>query len=526
MFIATCLALAAARPSLAQMDQAWRDTRPGQPARLLQTADGDLMLAGSMVVPSAIGGAAFYDSIIARYSPDGAQRWLWQSNETQNDRLSDVTLDTAGNAFVVGVVGTSFWGQAPYAARIMKLSPSGQRLWTSTYVPNRAGFDTAPAGIRIAPDGGIVIFGQDYGAGTERDVFIARFSPNGAHQWTFRRAGPVWDFVFDLAFDANSNTYWVGSTSRPGTSLNGGCLGKLNTAGQEMWTWLQPVAPNVGGALSRLSIDHVGNLVATGHTEHFPGYQDGMLVKVSPGGQQQFLSIWDGPDGRWDRFFTHAILSDNSIVVSGDTYAGDGAEYYDVPTIRFTPEGGELWADIYGSTLHFPNDTEEWSLNMFALPSDQILTISTDWARPGYDYALHRYSRDGQLLERVVREIPGVDIKDIPVGCAVHDSARHAVFLLGWGAGPPSNPAADHFTLVRINLPASTPSCVADMDNGSGSGTPDGGVTIDDLLFFLTVFSSGDVRADLDNGTSTGTPDGGVTIDDLLYFLARFESGC
>jgi hypothetical protein len=27
-------------------------------------------------------------------------------------------------------------------------------------------------------------------------------------------------------------------------------------------------------------------------------------------------------------------------------------------------------------------------------------------------------------------------------------------------------------------------------------------------------------------GTGTGTPDGGVTIDDLLYYLLRFEAGC
>lgn len=32
--------------------------------------------------------------------------------------------------------------------------------------------------------------------------------------------------------------------------------------------------------------------------------------------------------------------------------------------------------------------------------------------------------------------------------------------------------------------------------------------------------------ADVDDGTSTGTPDGGVTIDDLLFFLLRFEQGC
>jgi predicted dienelactone hydrolase len=68
--------------------------------------------------------------------------------------------------------------------------------------------------------------------------------------------------------------------------------------------------------------------------------------------------------------------------------------------------------------------------------------------------------------------------------------------------------------------------CPADLDDGNASGVPDGGVTIDDLLFYLGLFEQGVVRADTDDGTGTGTPDGGVTIDDLLYYLVRFEAGC
>lgn len=68
--------------------------------------------------------------------------------------------------------------------------------------------------------------------------------------------------------------------------------------------------------------------------------------------------------------------------------------------------------------------------------------------------------------------------------------------------------------------------CPTDLDNGSGSGTPDNAVTIDDLLFFLVKFEVGDATVDLDNGSGTGTPDGAITIDDLLFFLIRFEEGC
>jgi hypothetical protein len=78
----------------------------------------------------------------------------------------------------------------------------------------------------------------------------------------------------------------------------------------------------------------------------------------------------------------------------------------------------------------------------------------------------------------------------------------------------------------RIVLPRSPAICVADTDDGTGNGVPDGGVTIDDLLYFLFAFEQGLLSTDVDDGSSTGTPDGGVTIDDLLYYLARFEAGC
>jgi len=68
--------------------------------------------------------------------------------------------------------------------------------------------------------------------------------------------------------------------------------------------------------------------------------------------------------------------------------------------------------------------------------------------------------------------------------------------------------------------------CIADLDDGSGFGVPDGAVTIDDLLFFLVSFESGHPAADVDNGLASGRADGGVTVDDLLYFLLRFEAGC
>ncbi len=68
--------------------------------------------------------------------------------------------------------------------------------------------------------------------------------------------------------------------------------------------------------------------------------------------------------------------------------------------------------------------------------------------------------------------------------------------------------------------------CVADVDDGTGTGTRDDAVTVDDLLYYLEVFATGDIAADIDEGSGTGTHDDAVTVDDLLYYFERFQAGC
>jgi hypothetical protein len=117
--------------------------------------------------------------------------------------------------------------------------------------------------------------------------------------------------------------------------------------------------------------------------------------------------------------------------------------------------------------------------------------------------------------------------------CVVQDTATLGVnvsFSIADSAGTATVAAtrAGAFEVVWVKFTVSQPACPADVDGGAGNGTPDGAVTIDDLLYFLIAFEQGISDADLDNdGDATvGVPDGAVTIDDLVFFLARFEAGC
>jgi hypothetical protein len=147
----------------------------------------------------------------------------------------------------------------------------------------------------------------------------------------------------------------------------------------------------------------------------------------------------------------------------------------------------------------------------------------------GYSYA------DGQFWDDTLFEIPAGAVRAEVRVYYQTTSREYIEFLRDENTGGPGNageiaynqwllqgkskPAVMDFATIQLT-------CPSDLDDGSGSGTPDQAVTIDDLLYFLVAFENGTLDADLDNGTFTGTRDQAVTIEDLLYFLVRFEMGC
>jgi hypothetical protein len=118
---------------------------------------------------------------------------------------------------------------------------------------------------------------------------------------------------------------------------------------------------------------------------------------------------------------------------------------------------------------------------------------------------------------RVVRDFA---FRSTPSARGLSDASEVAMGVLF------RDPDPSGFFVWAILLASIDEGCPADLDDGSGTGAQDGGVTIDDLVYFIGQFTAGSTEADLDDGSGTGTQDGGVTIDDLVYFIEHFTLGC
>ncbi|MGH7132157.1 MAG: GC-type dockerin domain-anchored protein [Phycisphaerales bacterium] len=69
--------------------------------------------------------------------------------------------------------------------------------------------------------------------------------------------------------------------------------------------------------------------------------------------------------------------------------------------------------------------------------------------------------------------------------------------------------------------------CLADVAGLGGAPTPDGQLTVDDVVVFLSAFFSNNLAiADVAGLGGVQGPDGTITPDDLVLFLSRFFGPC
>lgn len=205
-----------------------------------------------------------------------------------------------------------------------------------------------------------------------------------------------------------------------------------------------------------------------------------------------------------------AALLSNGIANVGGPYFWEslGRDIYGLVLLP-TPEGG--YRGVFGLTAVDANSVGEWVGWADAMtPTNSSSQVVAFQGVPN------------RLLDLVTPGTIPSTPPQLPLPRASGIDDRGRVVVTAW-VGPTTADAHERLFLLD---PRPHVSCPADVDDGTATGTPDGGVTIDDLLYFLVLFGDGSVGADLDDGSGQGRPDGGVTIEDLLFYLDHFTAGC
>ena len=187
-------------------------------------SDDTAVVVGSVYVPIGLA-----DLFVRRYTSSGTEYWtkIWDS-AAGNDIVRGVARDVDDNVLLTGEVYAPI-GLANIWTR--KLSDTGLELWTEIHDSKGSDNDIG-RGIAGAPDGSVVIAGQEYTANDFAAAWVRKVSPDdGAEMWTHIHdgVGAGQDIARAVAIDPMNGAIYV--------------AGQEYEAGNFATLWLRKLTP-------------------------------------------------------------------------------------------------------------------------------------------------------------------------------------------------------------------------------------------------------------------------------------------
>jgi uncharacterized delta-60 repeat protein len=330
----------------------------GEAVDITLDENGNVYVCGTIVSEET-----YYDYITIKYTSSGTRQWLSRYNGEANnaDGASALVIDNSGNIYVTGSSSNEY----PIAGNCVtiKYNPLGTEDWIANYnLPGRS-LDEAAAMIKDEMDN-IYITGKSAGFDSFNDYCTIKYDPNGNLLWTVRYNGPAnyHDEPSAIAIDFEGNIYVTGRSFGTGTNFDYTTI-KYSPSGVEHWVMRYNGSDNDIDEATDLVIDNFGNIYVTGKSKGSSTDFDYTTIKYDPSGSEQWIAQYNGPGNEYDE--AKYIVLDNSgnIYITGNS-KGLGTEI-DIATIKYHPEGNEIWTAIYAGPEGAWDDSRDIKVDIY-----------------------------------------------------------------------------------------------------------------------------------------------------------------
>ncbi len=287
---------------------------------------GNVYIAGTINGATGGGTWALSELYLIKYNSSGTKQWtqIWGSDKY--DIANGVSLDSAGNIYVVGTTDGSFDGQTnngDYDLCLTKFNSSGTKQWARIW-----GTSSHDSGNGVSVDSA----GNVYVAGISLNIFnysylcLTKYNSSGTKQWMQTWGSSKNDLGYDVSVDRDDNIYVTGNAggSFDGQSNNGDYdlfLTKFNSSGTKQWTRIWGSDESDGGY--GVIVDGNNNVYVAGHTggsfdgQSHNGERDLCLTKFNSNGTKQWTRIWGSSIDDFGR--SVCVDSTGNIYVAGST---------------------------------------------------------------------------------------------------------------------------------------------------------------------------------------------------------------
>jgi len=373
------------------------------------TVDGsaNIYVTGASHSWDAGSGTYRYDYATIKYDPNGNELWVrrYDGPGNEDDSAKDIAVDASDNVYVTG----SSTGDGTYKDyTTIKYDSNGNELWVRRYDGPGHYDDWAQA---IAIDGSGNVYVTGYSCADEPmwtlyhppyDWATIKYDSNGNELWVRRYGCPSgWcedyhcdDYAYAIAIDSYDNVVVTGGVLRwdpynAWTESEYTTI-KYSSNGEIVWV----ATSEFEGTACAIAIND-GSIYVTGY-----GWGDGLwdyfTVKYSSSGVAQWTKTYDGPASLYD--FPQAIAVDDvgNVYVTGKSKELEaGNERWDYATIKYGPDGDELWCQRYNGPGNHDDEARAIAVDG---SGNVYVTGYSRGSGTGPDYATIKYDPNGATL--------------------------------------------------------------------------------------------------------------------------------
>lgn len=287
-------------------------------------------------------GAGGMDALLVKYTPTGALLWAKTWGGARDDYAIAVAVGPDGYIYVTG--WTLSFGAGSFDIFLLKLAFNGTLVWGTTWggggwdQGNDIGFDAS---------GNIYVVGETESYGPCcRSAVLLKFSPNGSVLWSTSYNEAFLDALgssrgISLTVDSKGNVIIAGYTEWAyGPDLQNDTILLLKYDASGNLTWQEDWSTQGRGQDATIGFrapttDADGNIYLAGlHADECqtPSADcdfDALVLKLDSGGNFQWARTW-GTAGTYDAAFSVALDSSRHLLVSGvrDLYDYRGETFF------------------------------------------------------------------------------------------------------------------------------------------------------------------------------------------------------
>lgn len=291
------------------------------------------------------------DFMTVRWSAAGSQLWAVPFDNPapgpQEDWAYGLTLDVAGNAYVVGGSNNQFM--------TVKYNSAGVQQWATSFSGVSMGEAYAVA---VDAIGDVLVTGAGVNGASSWDLVTVKYDPAGVQQWAAISENPEpgvqLDYAFAIALDPSGNVSVAGYSQDPVTTRYDYLTVKYGASG--VVQWLRVFDNPLVGAQDEIGyvvgVDGSGNVLIGGRS--YGSTWDARIVKYDPAGTELWTAI-EPPSGattdkvasETNQFARGGVAVDSAGRVAVTGLANDASNFNDFMTVSYGPNGAQLWAAAF-----------------------------------------------------------------------------------------------------------------------------------------------------------------------------------